>query len=437
MFIEAQSSFGASLAERRGCIRRLAATFIVLLAAGISVPGAQPSPFVNLRNRLLEYVGPANDLTNSGELRIGWFGPSETTNRQAGAMWWAASFAVREANAAGGYDGKVFRLVPRWSADPWGSGVALLTRMAFEDEPLAILGSIDSASTHLAEQVVAKANLPLVSPVTTDTSLTLAGVAWMFSCAPSDAVIARALVGDVFAIVGTNRVALVACTDHDSRMASRELLKEFSTAGRLPDVKLELAPNAPSIDAQLLAIASANPAALVIAAPAQESARLVRQARRLLPEAVMFGTAAMGRSLFRELAGAEADGVRFPVLDAGVAGSYNLKPEAQQARRLFMQSFAVDTGADPDYTAVLTYDATRLLLQAIREAGPNRARIRDALAKRLRWEGLAGEVTFDGTGQNTRAPVTMATIHAGRILPLRADSPLAQERAEVDDESYD
>jgi ABC-type branched-subunit amino acid transport system substrate-binding protein len=422
MFTGAQITFRASVAARCGGIRIIATAFFVLLVTGLSAAVAQPSPFINLRNRLLEYVGPADDLTNSAQLRIGWFGPSDITNRQAGGMWWSANFAVREVNAAGGIDGKMVKLVPRWSSDPWGSGVALLTRMVFEEEPLAILGSVDSASTHLAEQVVAKANLPLVSPVTTDKSVTLAGVPWMFSFAPSDAVIAQALVRDVFAFVGTDRVALLACTDHESRMVSRELLKEFSKAGRLPDVKVELPPNASSLDAQLCAIASLNPAALVIAAPAQESALLVRQARHLLPTAVIFGTSAMGRSLFRELAGADADGVRFPVLDAGEPGRDKLKAKAQQARTRFTQSFIADTGSEPDYTAVLTYDATRFLLQAIREAGPNRARIRDMLAKRHAWEGLAGGVTFDGTGQNTLARVTMATIQAGRIVPLGADS---------------
>ncbi|MBK8478057.1 MAG: hypothetical protein IPL39_17660 [Opitutaceae bacterium] len=38
-----------------------------------------------------------------------------------------------------------------------------------------------------------------MSPFTTDKSLTLAGVAWMFTCAPSDAAIARTLVDAVLA----------------------------------------------------------------------------------------------------------------------------------------------------------------------------------------------------------------------------------------------
>ena len=86
--------------------------------------------------------------------------------------------------------------------DPWGTGVSQLTRMVYDEQPLALLGSVDSATTHLAEQVVAKANLPLVSPIATDKSVTLAGVSWMFSCAPDEAAIARVLVDAVLAAGG-------------------------------------------------------------------------------------------------------------------------------------------------------------------------------------------------------------------------------------------
>ena len=81
----------------------------------------------------------------------------------------------------------------RWSEKTGGTGVSSLTRMAYTDRVWALLGSIDGASTHLAEQVVAKARLSLLDPMSTDGTINQANVAWAFSTLPSDQTIAKAL----------------------------------------------------------------------------------------------------------------------------------------------------------------------------------------------------------------------------------------------------
>jgi branched-chain amino acid transport system substrate-binding protein len=122
----------------------------------------------------------------------------------------------------------------------------------------------------------------------------------------------------------------------------------------------------------------------------------------------MFGSQSMARTRFRELAGALGDGVRFPVLSA--------TNPADLARSRFVERFSAQRHGEPDDSALLTYDATRLLLEAIRQAGPSRARVRTALAALSPWQGIAGTISFDGTGQNTRTNLQMATLRAGRIV---------------------
>jgi ABC-type branched-subunit amino acid transport system substrate-binding protein len=62
----------------------------------------------------------------------------------------------------------------------------------------------------------------------------------------------------------------------------------------------------------------------------------------------------------------------------------------------------------------LTYDATRLLIEAIRAAGLCRARIRDAIRDLAPWHGVTGVVQWDQAGGNTRRP-QLATIANGRV----------------------
>ncbi len=118
----------------------------------------------------------------------------------------------------------------------------------------------------------------------------------------------------------------------------------------------------------------------------------------------------MSRRRFLELAGPAAEGVRVPRLFAPDSS----KPEVNG----FIARFMSERRHAPDYIAALTYDATRLLLEAIRRAGPNRARIREVLAQLSPWPGLAGPIHFDGTGQNTRTNVCMGIIQDGGVVPL-------------------
>ena len=128
---------------------------------------------------------------------------------------------------------------------------------------------------------------------------------------------------------------------------------------------------------------------------------------------------AIPRSLilsFIELAGPAAEGVRFPLLFAPDSADTN----AAQ----FVARFTAAHHRAPDYPAAFTYDATRLLVEAIRRAGPNRARVREAPTQLSPWPGIGGTIHFDGTGQNTRADLSMGTIRDATIIPLpRTASP--------------
>jgi branched-chain amino acid transport system substrate-binding protein len=296
--------------------------------------------------------------------------------------------------------------------------------------------------------------------------LTLAGVSWIFACAPADDAIARVLVD---AVLGANassagKVVLLSSTDHESRMTSREVLAEFSRRGRLPELRLDFQPGTVDIAPQMRAMKEARPAAILIVAPAEDAARLVKAAREKAPSALVFGSHAMGRSRFLKLAANAAENVRFPLVclpmnhwshavppSGGPRTANRLEPDLQTEggsgsqgaiRESWSLPMTADSDADaagftarfraatghlPDYTATLTYDATRLLLSAIRRAGPNRARLREALARTASWRGVAGTIHFDGTGQNARTQVCMGTIRDGMVVSLQPQ-PITHER---------
>lgn len=347
---------------------------------------------------------PASQPADVDRIRIGYFGPDDPADPDGGDMWRAASMAVDEANRRGGYRGKPFELVPGWSKNPWGTGVVEVTRMVYRDRVWAIIGGIDGPSTHLAEQVVAKSQLTLIGPASTDKSVNLAHVPWMFSCTPGDHLLAPVLVDAVQRCVGAEPFVLLSSDGHDPHQFVVELNRCFASRRMVPQFHFECKRRTDRQAEIADRVIQSKPAAVVLVADAADSAQLVIGLRDQGFNQPIFGSPAMGRSRFLDEAAQKAEGVVFPLLYLPSRTSDGFAKEFQNRYKRL-----------PDYAAAHTYDAVRILVAAIEEAGLDRARIRDAVANLSPFQCTTGTLTWDPLGSNTR-PVTLGTIQDGRVV---------------------
>jgi ABC-type branched-subunit amino acid transport system substrate-binding protein len=374
--------------------------WLFLVLTGIASVCLGQEPFYKLRDHETTYSGPGredlepNDLE---EVRIGYFGPSDPNHPEGGDLWLAAQMALEEANEEGGYRGIPFRLVSCWSQNQWGTGISQLARLAYEEDVWAIIGSIDGASTHLAEQVVAKARLPLVSPVSSDKTINLANVPWMFSLTPGDHLIAPVVARAIVDLTGAPFV-LVSSTDHDSRLFVDELRSALTSQQVVPSYHWELNPRQ-DVEAIANRVIGSTIQTVVIAAGADDAARFVNALKREGFQGHIVGGPSLGRRAFIEEVQEKGNGVLFPILSS--------------VDEVFVERF----GREADYAARQVYDAVRLLVDAIRKAGLNRVQIRDALVELTPWEGISGSVVWDPLGQNVR-PVRLGTYQEGSVEPI-------------------
>ncbi|UCD50797.1 MAG: ABC transporter substrate-binding protein [Phycisphaerales bacterium] len=337
-------------------------------------------------------------LCAAEDVLIGYFGPASPDHPEGGDLWCAASLALDEANEAGGYRGRPFRLVTSWSGNPWGTGVADVARMAYVEQVWAIIGGIDGASVHLAEQVVAKARLVLMNAVATDKSINMASVPWMFSSVPLDDVQAAVLAKAIAADVRAQPFVIVSSIDHDSHVFTVELFKALKELELSPAFHFDCEPTAQASRGVLERAARSNPAAVVLIACASDSANLLGTLREVGYEGAVFGGPWMGRRAFVEQAGPVAEGVTFP---------YSLAPSPKLAE--FTRRFARRFGRTPDYAAAHMYDTVSLLVAGLRRAGLDRTGIRDAIRELAPWPGVTGEIRWNTVGANCR-PVHIGTI---------------------------
>lgn len=293
---------------------------------------------------------PAKGAEDLDYVPVGLFGPDDPRHAAGGAVYMGVALAIEHANARLGGGSKPFRLFSRWSDDPWRAGASAVVKLAMEDRIVALVGGIDSATTHLAEQVAAKALFPMIDPVSTDETANAAFVPWIFSWAPGDSLLARAIAE----AIGRRPYTLLAATDHGSRQLARVLSRMAQPAER-HDFQPPNQPPAPMHPVVVVLAPPAPMCAIVAGLPADTE--------------IYCGPSAWARACRGQL--------RRPVRAPVLATPDPALLRAAEAR------FQVPG----DVFFQLAYESTALLLECMQAAGPNRPAVRERLAARFAPNG--------------------------------------------------
>jgi branched-chain amino acid transport system substrate-binding protein len=235
----------------------------------------------------------------------------------------------------------------------------------------------------------------------------------MFTLLPTDDRLAPVLADAVVDGAGGGGWAVVTTADRDMRIAWRAVRTALA-ARRLPAPAQQLVLPAASPDYRGAAadVVRTGARGVLLLAGARDAAHIVRALREAGFGGAIVGGAPVGRRVFGEEAGAAAEGVRFPLL---------FEPDAPAARA-FSRRYSERWGSVPDYLAAHAYDAVRLVVDAVRRAGPNRALIRDALVSLAPWPGAAATVSWDPTGRCVRG-ARLGAWNGGRTAAAPGPAP--------------
>ena len=247
---------------------------------------------------------------------------------------------------------------------------------------------MDSASTHLLEQISAKIRVPVLNPVNTDKSANLANVPWLFSLLPGDHILAGQLAGELEKRLRKEESSfvLVSGMDHASRLFAREFRTEMSERKLVPEFIFEFDPAIPLPWDRL----KSQVDIFIILASSSESARLSGEIRNRFPGSAILGSPVMGRNSFNIALGNNRGNVIY--ISPGL-----VNPDSR-----FSRQFEEAVGRKPDYAEGSMYDSLILLHQAMEKSGLNRVRLMREIRENSPWEGETGIIRWDPLGQNTR-----------------------------------
>lgn len=357
-------------------------------------PPRPAAPHLRLSERGSGFWGPGRERPDPPlppSVKIGLVGPAE--GELGLELRRGATLALERANATGGFRGRPFELVFVPDDGAWGVAAGKVVQLAHRERVWAIVGGLDGHHVHLAELVVAKLWVPVITPWARDRTVDFANVPWVFRCGPDDGAQAAALLEHARAATATSPLLLI----EDEREARTAAERCQEAAGRLGLPRLE----------ELRWPAAGAPRSFVKA-----SVSLTR----LPPSVVVWGRRARAVELLQALreggyqglllAPGHLVGPRARAL-AGlvVAAGYDPGSPSQELVQL-RQRYAAAFGQRPDPLAAYTWDALSLVVAAIREAGLNRARIRDRMAASERL-GATGRLRFNSLGGAVAAPVLL------------------------------
>jgi branched-chain amino acid transport system substrate-binding protein len=370
-------------------------------------------PYYEHYTDLIEYNGAARDIPDPDpasldEIRIGFIAPLHDHPDQASGnrMLHGASLAIEEANAAGGYCGKPFRLMLHNDSAIWGASSNEVVKMVYDEKVWAMFGSISGDTTHIMLRVTLKAETPLVNSASTDPTIPETIIPWYFTDLQDDRIQGYTLARHIYTGLGLKRVALLRVNDRYGRFGVLKFRDASRRLGHPVVIEQKFMPGDSDFRRQLRIIQDSRADGIVLWADLVPAAAILKQMQELGMKQRVFGShRTIGKELVK-LAGPAAEGFE---------AVYPYDPSRADKRwEDFNLHYEAEFKDKPDHFASLAYDAMQILLGSICRAGLNRGRIRDALTSVQNYRGVTGEMMFDPNCKNI-SPMFLATVRNGAI----------------------
>jgi branched-chain amino acid transport system substrate-binding protein len=341
-------------------------------------------------------------------VRIGFF--MSITGRDASfgeASLNGARLAVDSLNAAGGTLGRQVELVVEDDRSLAGESATAAKKLISRDHVVALVGECSSARTLEAAAVAQASGIPLVSPASTSPRVTQVGDAIFRVC------FIDSFQGDVIATFARRRLGLrraavlVDSTAPYSVGLADYFSKRFAALGGEVVASQKYSGTDTDFRAQLTAIRSARPDALFLPGYYVAAGLVARQARDLGLHATLLGGDGFEAPQLLDIGGDALEGAYYSTHFAvGNTGAVS---------RTFVDAYRSRYGGLPNGLSALTYDAVRLVADAIARAGTTeRAALKRALAETKGFPGATGLTTINAQ-RDADKDAAIITVRNGRL----------------------
>lgn len=311
----------------------------------------------------------------------------------------SAEMAVARINREGGINGEQVELIVKDSAGSPEKAVSFAKQLIEEERVVAIIGPSTSGESMAVKKIAEDGRTVLISCAAAEVIVDPVA-RYVFKTPQKDSFAAR----KIFAEMQRQSITTIAVASGNDGFgkAGKEQLEKLA-----PEFSIRLAlsetydSKATDLSA-LVAKMKANPAIQAVVnwsvAPAQAIiAKNMRQANWRVP---LFQSHGFGNIRYAEAAGAAAEGIIFPCGLLLVAESL---PDEHPQKALLMQYKTEYETLHKEQASAFggyAYDALNMVAAAVRSAGTDRARVRDAVEGLKNFPGVGGVFSFSPEDHN-------------------------------------
>jgi len=325
--------------------------------------------------------------------------------------------AIEELNAAGGLLGKPVRYVYEDNRSTPGESATIAKKLISRDKIVALLGEVASGRSLEAAPIAQASKVPMISPSSTNPKVTETGD-YIFRVCFTDPFQGKLLAEFARRTLKAQKIAIFSDVAAPYSVGLAQFFREpFLAGGGQIVAEQKYTGGDKDFKAQLTAIKSLKPDAIMVPGYYTDVGLIVAQARQLGITVPLFGGDGWEAPELIQIAGSEA-----------LQGTYysthfspeNTDPVAQKFVAAYRARYGGET---PDAMAALGYDSAMVLADAIRRAGSTEsAKLRDALAATSGYAGATGATTLDAN-RDASKPAVIITVKDGKFQYVETIAP--------------
>jgi branched-chain amino acid transport system substrate-binding protein len=318
---------------------------------------------------------------------IGLSAPITGDNAEYGEYFRAgAELAKKLINDKGGINGVPIEILVEDSRSDPKEAVLIAQRFLSNPRVVAVVGDFNTTASMAAAPIYNEGELVQISPTCSHPDFTpigpyifRAGITQVYEASYN----ARWSVKDL----GYKQVAILYVNSDWGKVVQENYVKTVKAEGSNVIALESYIPGDKDFTASLTKIKNVNPEVLYLASPWADAALILTQAQKLGLQTSIMGSGILSTNALIQNAGAAAEGVR--------CNSQYFAGDPRPATKNFTDSYVAMYGKAPHSYSAITHDAFMLLAEAMKKAGTDRTKIRDALAATKDFPGATGTYNFD------------------------------------------
>ena len=343
------------------------------------------------------FAGCGGDSASSDEIKIG--ANIEMTGNQANygnAGLEGLRLAIKEANEAGGVNGKQIKLVEADNKSESAEAVNAATKLISDDGVKVIVGPAVTANVIAESQVATDNKVPVIAFAATNPDVTVENGTvkpYVFRSCFIDPQQGTVMAQFASQELKSKTAAMFIDSSSDYSKSLGKVFKEtFEAAGGKVVIEESFLAKDQDFKAALTKIKAANADVIFVPAYYEEVGKIVKQAREIGITATMLGTDGWDDPKVADIAGAAA-------LNNTYFSTHYFAEDP--GAKSFIDAFNKEYGHVPNVFAALGYDAGKLLVDALKRAGSDDPEaIRKAIEETKDLQVATAKVSMDPATHN-------------------------------------